>query len=430
MADQVTNYKCPACEGPLHFEPKSGMLECEYCDSQFSVEEIEKRYAEKDAKAAAAKKAEDTKEKTEDDWSVTSAAWNGEGMKSYTCPSCGATLICDEHQGSGSCPYCGSPTIVPGQFVDMLKPDYVVPFKYDKKAALDGLKKHYGNRFLLPKEFKEKSHMEEIKGVYVPFWLYDGVSNGNCVYEAIKEEKRRTPKEEIITKKYYRAERKGELTFQKIPADASSKMADDLMDSIEPYNYSELKSFSNAYLAGYYADKYDVSVEDNAVRAVERAKETTRQVLEEDVTGYDSVSPVMENIHVKQGKAYYALMPVWLLTTRWKDQKYTFAMNGQTGKMVGDLPINKGKLWATLAIVIALIIGLTTGLFHWSMTGAVIAAIIVALIVYLCLAAGMKNVGIARTADVYVDREKTKITHRLDLFERQEQRVVPIQQNK
>lgn len=420
MAEQVTNYKCPACSGPLHFAAKSGMMECEYCGSQYTVQEIEDKYAEADAAAAEAKAQADSKPREADDWAVTSEQWNGEGMKSYGCPSCGATLVCDDNMAASSCPYCGNPTVVPGQFTEMLKPDFVIPFKQEKDAALEALKKHYGKRYLLPKAFKDNSHLDEIKGVYVPFWLYDGKSAGDCTYEAIKEDRKTVGDEEIITKKYYHVERKGNLEFNKIPADASSKMDDDMMDSIEPYQYEDLKPFSKAYLTGYLADKYDVSAEEDAKRAIERAKQSTKDALRADVQGYDSVNARREDIHVEQGKAYYAMMPVWMLTTRWNGQNFTFAMNGQTGKMVGNLPINKSKLWITVLIVVAAIIGIGIGAIGWSPVGSIVAGLIVGVILYMILVSGMKSVQTARTANVYIDESKTKITHRVDNYVRQE----------
>ncbi len=418
MAEQITNYKCPTCSGPLHFAAKSGMMECEYCDSKFTVQEIEAKYASADADAAKAKAEADNKAKSDNEWEVTEEQWNGEGMKSYGCPSCGATLVCDENLAASSCPYCGNPTVVPGQFTDMLKPDFVLPFKLEKDAALEALKKHYGKRYLLPQAFKNANHLDEVKGVYVPFWLYDGSSAGDCEYEGVKEERKRQGQEEIITKKYYHVERKGNLEFAKIPADASSKMDDKLMDSIEPYHYEDLKPFSKAYLTGYLADKYDVSVEEDSKRAIERAKQSTKDALFQDVKGYTFVSTKREDIRVKQGKAYYAMLPVWLLTTRWNGQSFTFAMNGQTGKMVGDLPINKTKLWLTVLIATIIAAGITFAVS--SPVAAVAVGLIAALATYMIASAGMKNVVAARTANVYIEEDKTKITHRVDNFVRQE----------
>ena len=175
MADQVTNYQCPACTGPLHYDGASGKLKCDYCGSLYEVAEIEALYKDKDAAAAAASaKAE---EKTADgDWEYSDNGWGEDAahMRSYNCPSCGAELICDDTTAATSCPYCGNPSIVPGQFTDTLRPDYVIPFKLDKNAAKAALKKFYNGKKLLPKGFASDNHIEELKGVYVPFWLYDG----------------------------------------------------------------------------------------------------------------------------------------------------------------------------------------------------------------------------------------------------------------
>ena len=422
MADQITNYKCPACSGPLHFAAKSGNMECEFCGSSYSVQEIEATYAEADAKAAQAKaEADGNKPVAEDEWSVTQEQWNSEGMKSYSCPSCGATLLCDDNLAASSCPYCGNPTVVPGQFTNTLKPDYVIPFKLEKDDALQALKKHYGKRYLLPQAFKNAGHLDEVKGVYVPFWLYDGKAYGDCVYEAEKSETKRQGNEEITTKEIYQVERKGTLEFSKIPADASTKMNDNLMESIEPYKYEDLKPFSKAFLTGYMADRYDVEAKDNAPRAIKRAKESTKNALHNDVKGYTSVKTKTENIKVQQGKAYYAMLPVWLLTTRWNGNNYTFAMNGQTGKMVGDLPVNKPKMWITIIAVFAAIMLATMFGAKWAVGGCLVASFIVAGIVGIILANSMRSVSHATAANNYITEDGVNITHRKDTFLRKEQ---------
>ena len=425
MADQVTNYKCPTCSGPLHFEPKSGKMECEYCNSSFSVEEIEALYAEKNAAAVGAKAAADSVKPSTDEWEVSTEEWKSEGMKSYSCPSCGATLLCEETMGASCCPYCGNPTVVPGQFTGSIKPDFVVPFKIDKDGAVEALKKFYGGKYLVPKSFKSGSHLDEVQGVYVPFWLYDGYAKGDCTYEAVKKEVKKTATEEITTSKYYEVERSGNLRFEKIPADASTKMDDSVMDSIEPYDYKELKPFTNAYLTGYLADKYDVSAKDNAGRAMKRAKETTKNALYQDVKDYDSVIPKKENITVTQGKAYYAMMPVWMLNTSWNGKDYKFAMNGQTGKPVGELPMDKGKFWLTLLIMAAVIVGLSFVARDAQKVILIIGAI-VTLITAFVLKGSLRNVAQKTTAGNYIAGDKINITHRSDKFDHQTVERKPI----
>ena len=168
----MTNYKCPACTGPLHFVGASGQLECDYCDAHYEVAEIEKLYAEKESAAVdAAKQAQAQEEKRRReladmeaqgwDTSGMTSDWGaeGEGMKAYSCPSCGAELICDATTAATSCPYCGNPTVVPGQFSGALKPEFVIPFKLSKEDAVAALKKHYQGKPFLPRAlYQRKSH--------------------------------------------------------------------------------------------------------------------------------------------------------------------------------------------------------------------------------------------------------------------------------
>ena len=361
MPSMITNYKCPACTGPLHFVGSSGKLECDYCGSIYDVKEIEALQAKDEAKAEAAFQKEEAKAEAAaqsgDAWDTSSLGgdWGaaGAGMKAYNCPSCGAELICDSTTAATSCPYCGNPTIVPGQFAGTLKPDFILPFKLDKNAAVAALKRHYEGKRLLPKSFTDQNHIEEIKGVYVPFWLFDGTADASASFEATRSFTRREGKYQVTTTEHFDVFRAGTMDFRKVPVDASSHMPDGHMDSIEPYDYSDLKPFSTAYLPGFLADKYDVRAEDCASRADQRCETTAVNTLASTVQGYEMVLPRQQNVRLRRGKVYYALMPVWMLNTKWNGQNFLFAMNGQTGKLVGDLPVDKGRFWTLFASVAA-----------------------------------------------------------------------------
>ena len=189
MPTQVTNYQCPTCTGPLHFVGESGKLECEYCGASYDVAEIEALYAEKEEKAAAAQQAAEAAKQTApsgggDVWDTSSLQrdWgeDGKSMRAYSCPSCGAELICDETTAATSCPYCGNPTVVPGQFAGQLRPDFVIPFKLSKEDAVNALKTHYKGKFLLPKRFSAENHIQEIRGIYVPVLAVRRRGGGRC----------------------------------------------------------------------------------------------------------------------------------------------------------------------------------------------------------------------------------------------------------
>lgn len=371
MPTQVTNYQCPACTGPLHYSAKSGKLECDYCDSSFDVAEIEALYARKEAEAAAAKQAADAKAEAAQaakaeaaeaaaasggwDTSDLSRDWGAEadGLRVYSCPSCGAELICDQSTAATACPYCGNPAIVPGQFSGALRPDYILPFRLSKDDAVQALRAHYKGKPFLPRSFTSANHIEQIQGVYVPFWLFDGGAEGAASYRASNTNVYETGDYEITETRHYHVVRAGLLAFEKIPVDASSKMPDDHMDSIEPFDYAQLRPFSTAYLPGYLADKYDVTIDDSRDRADTRCRETLAQALRDTVTGYGACVTEREDIALRRGKVHYALLPVWMLSTKWHGQDFLFAMNGQTGKLVGDLPTDRGRFWGMFAAIAA-----------------------------------------------------------------------------
>ena len=153
----------------------------------------------------------------------------------------------------------------------------------------------------------------------------------------------------MTTVQHFRVEREGQARFSRIPADGSSRMPDAHMDAIEPFDLEEMKPFSTAYLPGFSADRYDVEADQAFDRARTRIQNTTAAALHSTICGYTDYHTLDESIQVDPPQAHYALLPVWMLHTRWKGQDFLFAMNGQTGKLIGDLPIDKGRLAALFA---------------------------------------------------------------------------------
>ena len=360
MPTQVTNYQCPACTGPLHFSAETGKLTCDYCGSAYDVAEIEALYAQKEAEAAAAKEAADAKAEAAKadaaadggwDTSDLSSDWgaDADGLRVYGCPSCGAELICDETTAATSCPYCGNPTVVPGQFSGALKPEFVLPFKMTKDDAVRALRAHYRGKPFLPRSFTAGNHIEEIQGVYVPFWLYDGRMEARGAYKAEISESHREGDYIVTTTRHFDVARVGDADFVRVPVDGSSKMPDAHMDAIEPFDYSDLKPFSTAYLPGFLADRYDEDDKKCAARVLNRMKNSTAAALHDTLGGYTGVQTLSEQLDPRTLEPHYALLPVWMLHTRWKEQDFLFAMNGQTGKLIGDLPVDKGRVAAWFA---------------------------------------------------------------------------------
>jgi len=335
-------------------------------------------------------------------------------MRSYVCPSCGAELLCDVTTAATSCPYCGNPTVVPGQFADTRKPDYVIPFKVDKDAAVAALKQHYKGKPLLPGSFASENHLEEVKGVYVPFWLFDGEATANVTFAATRSRVHTTASERITTTEHYRVERSGKVSFEKVPVDGSTKMPDSHMDAIEPFDYAQMEPFSMAYLPGFLADKYDVDADSCADRAQERCRNSAIAAMEETVTGYSSCSVQHADVQIRQNDTHYALLPVWLLSTKWQEKNYLFAMNGQTGKLIGDLPVSKGKLALWFVALFAVFAALGWLLFEAE--AGIIGGAVIAVIVCAIMAGAMKTAHLQTDAHAYIPGSGVTLTGRSDLF--------------
>ena len=240
----------------------------------------------------------------------------------------------------------------------------MIPFKLGKDDALAALQKHYLKKKLLPKVFKDRSHLDEIKGVYVPFWLFDADVDAHIEYRATRVRCWNDNDYDYREESVYRVVREGGIGFSRVPVDGSKAIDDTLMESIEPFAITEAVDFQSAYLAGYLANKYDVDADKSTGRANERIRNSTVSEFAKTVTGYNTVVPQNTNIRLKNCGVHYALFPVWLLSTRWQGLKFAFAMNGQTGKFVGDLPMDKGAFWRWFFMIFAITAAVVFSIFQ------------------------------------------------------------------
>ena len=335
---ETLDFKCPQCGGQLEFDAKTQNLKCPYCDSVFSPEYL--RHQD----AGLAGGTPDTAQPQQDaDWGVDSEMWD-DGLNVYICNSCGGEILSDENTISTACPYCGNPVVLSGRVSGVLKPDYVIPFKLDKKDAKAQMKKFVESKKFAPSLFKSENKLKEIKGVYVPYWLFDSEVNASMAFLGTHVRVWSDSEYNYKETSFYDVYRAGSMRFENVPVDGSTKMPDDLMESLEPFHFEDAIDFQTAYLSGYLADKYDVPVESCMPRADERTRSSAEAALRGTTTGYTTLTVKNQNIQRKSGRSKYALYPVWLLNTMYQGKKYTFAMNGQTGKFIGNLPISKGKI--------------------------------------------------------------------------------------
>lgn len=352
---KVLEYKCPCCGAGLKFSGTEQKLSCEYCDNTFELETVQEY---KDALDKTF-----SEDITWDEQQTPPLSPEEQGqMRSYICNSCGGEIITDGTTAATFCPYCENPAVLPGNVSGGLRPDAVIPFKTTKEDAQKAFLKLCQGKRLLPKDFTSKNRLDKISGVYVPFWLYECSGNVDGQYKATRVKRWSDSTYNYTKTDHFMLTRAANADFVGIPMDGSTKMDNTIMESIEPFDMKDAVDFNTAYLSGFLADKYDVEAKDGEDRVRQRVSETLDDLLGPSFVGYASVIPSSKQLHVQHSKAKYVLLPVWMLHTKYQDKTYVFAMNGQTGKMTGTLPIDKkrelswfGGVAAGVALAVSLI---------------------------------------------------------------------------
>lgn len=332
-------YKCLTCGGDLQFSAETQNWTCKYCDDVFTLADLD---------AAGQNQIDEQKMDTHTELEGDKSQYQStdgtisKDLVQYKCSHCGAEIITDRATAATICVYCSNPVIMSEQVVGGFSPDYVIPFRIDKSKVMDSFKA-FSKKPLTPKDFDCDAVVDKLQGVYIPFWLYSGTMSGSITCDGINKRTYRSGDYRVTESKHHNVFRDGFLSFEKVPVDASSKTDDDAMDSIEPYDFGAMVPFNIGYLAGYLAERYDQDQESCIPRANDRIINTGRDELIK-TCHYDDVVVKQFNHDVDIKKTEYALMPAWLLYTKYKDKDYLFAMNGQTGKFIGNLPISYPKL--------------------------------------------------------------------------------------
>lgn len=341
-------YKCPCCNAGLEFSGGIQKLTCGYCDNTFDLDAVT---AFNDSHSGHNSDEFSWENRDAQEWSET----EGATLNAFQCPACGGEILADETTAATFCPYCDNPTIIPTRLEGSIKPDAVLPFQKTREDATAAFLKLCKGKPLLPKHFTSQQQLEKITGMYVPFWLYDCKADFQGSYKATRIHHWSDARYNYTRTEHFLLTRNANAGFSGIPMDGSSKMEDLFMESIEPFDYSQMVPFEKAYLTGFLADKYDVSAEKGQDRIRQRVEQSMQDQIQPTLLGYATVLPTNRQIQVHHSNAKYVLLPVWMLNTRYNGKIYTFAMNGQTGKMTGALPVCRKRTAAWFVGITAVV---------------------------------------------------------------------------
>ena len=357
IEEQALENKCPSCRASISFNPKVGKFKCEYCGSEFTLEEMKQHEdnASTDKKNAAPKNQEDT--------------YNN--YISYKCESCGAEIVADNETAATFCVYCGNTAILQSKLSGKFSPDKIIPFKKEREAAINAFRGLSKGRPLMPRDFNDIKNIEKIRGVYIPFWLYDINVSGDLIMNGQTIEKWTVGDTHYTKTNNFLVTRGGTMDFNNVPVDGSTRFDNKIMNTIEPFHYDELIPYNHAYLSGFYAEKYDEEAEKVYPEAQARALNSARDILKADARMYTSKIVTSDKLEAKEQNRQYAMLPVWMVNVKYKGKMHIFAMNGQTGEFIGNIPLSAKRtlIYTIITFVISLIICIVISYVVFKMGG-------------------------------------------------------------
>ncbi|MCM1178900.1 MAG: hypothetical protein NC347_01490 [Clostridium sp.] len=324
-------YECPNCGGNLRFDIVSQQLACGHCNAQFSPDEITK---DRDAEESR-------------DYEVTV----------FTCPQCAGEIYSTDNTAAGFCSFCGASTILSSRLRREQKPDFIIPFKKTKEDCKTEYIKRVKKAVFAPKELKNPKYIDGFRGIYMPYWVYYFTQKG---FLLIKGTQSHRSGDYDITEHF---DLTGDLDnyYKGLSFDASSSFADNISERIAPFDVKNMRSFTPSILSGFYADIPDVGEEIYRMDAEEEVNEQTTNYLKHhsEVGRYsiDLGGNLADKYHTKCEAVNLAMLPVWFMSYRNKDRVAYATVNGQTGKVIADLPVDIFKyMAASLLLAVPLFI--------------------------------------------------------------------------
>ncbi|WP_369673341.1 TFIIB-type zinc ribbon-containing protein [Enterococcus faecium] len=379
----VLTHKCPNCGGPLTFDPKDQKFHCEYCLNIYTEEEVS-QYEQKQKEARMA--GEESKEEPSptEDFTFTAqeqladmneaerkavdeaggfsdtadeSADNTAAMDLFLCPNCGAEIVTDATTAATYCYYCHNPVVLSGRLSGEFLPNKVLPFAVVKEEAINRFLAWTKKKWFVPKAFFNKDQIDKLTGVYFPYWATDAEVDGAMQANGTVIRIWRIGDIEYTETKQFAVSRAGKLSFKELVKNALSKNTQQKMvEGVQPFPLDKAIDFKSQYLAGFQAEKRDIEYEAIKSQIQSELKDYSEKLLKDTANGYTTLTSVRTSASITNEVNNYVLLPVWLVTYRSNDSSkkvYYYAMNGQTGKVSGVLPISQKKLGLTVLGIFA-----------------------------------------------------------------------------
>lgn len=309
-------FECPNCGGNLKFDISSQQLACENCQTMADPYAL------------------DTKEKGAIEQTNFDATI-------FTCPQCGGEILSTDTSAAEFCSFCGASTILYSRIRKEKRPGYIIPFQKTKEDCKKAYSSFMKKAIFAPDDLKDPKRIDSFRGIYMPYWAFHMTQNQPFSLKGTRTHRRG----DYIYTDHYALSGEIEASYKGLSYDASSSFDDNISEKLAPYNIKEMKPFTPAYLSGFYADTSDVDASVYAPDAKEIANDTSMDEIYRTpaFSSYSLMGGSDIHLNTDVSKADSAMFPVWFLSYRNGDRVAYATVNGQTGKVVSDLPIDLKK---------------------------------------------------------------------------------------
>ncbi|NLN64376.1 MAG: hypothetical protein GX144_02995 [Clostridiaceae bacterium] len=355
MSEKVQQFKCPGCSADLAFSVDKQSLSCPYCGNAIEISQDE-------YPVILEYPLETAREKASRDW--------GGKTTVIHCDSCGAETVVNENQLTTECAFCGSIHIRNQSDEDIIKPETLLPFKIDKKEAMDKFRLWLKKHWLSPNNLKELARAQKINGVYIPFWTYDADTHSlytadRGTYYYVTERvwvtdnngKRRSEQRQVRKTRWSSKSGSFRHFFDDVLVCASRTEGKNLIRRLEPFHLNELVPYKNEYLTGFLAEKYSVGLEQGFDEAKSIIQSKLTSMIRNRIVA-DEVRNLQIRTSYSQVTFKHILLPIWMSAYRYKGKVYKFLVNGQTGEVKGEAPISAIKVFLLALLGLIIVAGI------------------------------------------------------------------------
>lgn len=339
-------HTCKSCSGNMTFDVATKKLICGSCGSKESVSIVRK------GKHASEYPIETVEE--------------GEKLEKSTvikCPSCGGETILNGYETSTECEYCGDAHTVLHTEMGIVKPETMIPFKVTKDVAVQAYKKWMRFLWLAPFGMKKKARKGELTGLFSPFWDYDFTADIEYRGKQGEVRTRRTKNGTTTEVRWHNVSGRVMVDVDDAFTSGSRKYYK-VLKPIKYYDFNELVAYNPSLLAGFHSEKYSIDVYDGLELVKRKLKPSFEKEVCYDIGG-DRQKVTAMNIDYKNVKYRHTLLPVWVSSYSFRNKVYEFAVNGQTGKVVGKSPVSLLKV-VLLILLGSAIIGAFYYIFYYA----------------------------------------------------------------